>query len=57
MQQLHLPFPEIPQPHQKLWAQLNQQQRQTVIKVLASLIAQSINPNRQTEENKHESQR
>jgi len=41
MQQLHLPFPEIPLPHPNLWAQLNDKQREAVVEVLARLIVQT----------------
>ena len=51
MQQQHLVFPDIPCPHEAVWAQLDNAQRVAVIEVLARLIAQTALPDNKTEEN------
>ncbi len=52
--QQHLPFPETPCPHEAVWAQLDDEQQQLVIAVLARLIAATQTTNEQTEESIHE---
>ena len=52
--QQHLPFPETPCPHEAVWAQLNDEQQQLVIAVLARLIAATQTTIEQTEESTHE---
>ena len=51
MQQRHLAFLDIPCPHEHVWAQLDSEQREAVIEVLARLIAQSARPETNREEN------
>jgi hypothetical protein len=51
VQQQHLIFPDIPCPHENLWAQLNSTQREAVIEVLARLITQTAHPDTRREEN------
>ena len=50
MQQRHLVFPDIPCPHEAVWAQLDNEQRAAVIDVLARLIAQTATPDDPHEE-------
>jgi hypothetical protein len=51
VQQQHLMFPDIPCPHEAVWAQLDKAQRVAVVEVLARLIAQTALPDDKTEEN------
>lgn len=51
VKQQHLMFPDIPCPHETVWAQLDKEQRVTVVEVLARLIAQTELPDDKTEEN------
>jgi hypothetical protein len=39
--QLNLPFPQIPLPHEEVWEQLSDAQRDTLIATLAQLIAKA----------------
>ena len=50
MQQRHLVFLDIPCPHEAVWAQLDNEQQDAVIDVLARLIAQTARPDDQKEE-------
>ena len=50
MQQRHLVFLDIPCPHEAVWAQLDDEQQNAVIDVLARLIAQTAIPDDQKEE-------
>jgi len=52
--QQHLPFPETPCPHEAVWEQLDDEQQELVIAVLARLIAATQTINEQTEESSHE---
>ena len=54
MQQRHLALLDIPWPHEKVWAQLDNEQRQAVIEVLARLMVQTIVPKANGEENDNE---
>ena len=40
MQQQHRVFPDIPSPHDAVWAQLDNEQRAAVVEVLARLLVQ-----------------
>jgi hypothetical protein len=40
VQQQHLMFPDIPGPHDAVWAQLDNEQRAAVVEVLARLLVQ-----------------
>jgi hypothetical protein len=40
VQQQHLVFPDIPSPHDAVWAQLDNEQRAAVVEVLARLLVQ-----------------
>jgi hypothetical protein len=40
VQQQHLMFPDIPSPHDAVWAQLDNEQRAAVVEVLARLLVQ-----------------
>lgn len=51
MQQRHLMFLDIPCPHEAVWAQLNDEQREAAVEVLARLIAQTALPDDKIEEN------
>ncbi len=51
MKQQDLIFPDIPCPHENLWTQLNNEQRKAAIEVLARLIAQTLHPETNEEEN------
>ena len=50
MQQRHLVFLDIPCPHEAVWAQLDNEQQDDVIDVLARLLAQTARPDDQKEE-------
>ncbi len=50
VQQRHLVFLDIPCPHEAVWAQLDNEQQDAVIDVLARLIAQTAIPDDQKEE-------
>ena len=50
MQQRHLAFLDIPCPHETVWAQLSDEQREAAVDVLARLIAQTALPDDKTEE-------
>ena len=54
MQQRHLALLDIPWPHKKVWAQLDNEQRQAVIEVLARLMVQAMVPEANEEENDNE---
>ena len=51
VQQRHLMFLDIPCPHEAAWAQLNDEQREAAVEVLARLIAQTALPDDKIEEN------
>ncbi len=51
MQQRHLVFLDIPCPHEAVWAQLDNEQQNAVIDVLARLIAQTAIPDDPDKEN------
>jgi hypothetical protein len=53
VQQQSLLFPDIPSPHETVWAQLNPTQRAAVIEMLARLIAQSARPDDAPPEEPH----
>jgi Mg-chelatase subunit ChlI len=40
VQQQHLMFPDIPSPHDAVWAQLDNEQRAAIVEVLARLLVQ-----------------
>jgi hypothetical protein len=44
VQQRHLMFLDIPCPHEAVWTQLNDEQRDAVVEVLARLISQTAMP-------------
>lgn len=46
--QLHLDFPEIPKPHDRLWEHLDEATRRTAIAQLARLIMQAAPVQRET---------
>ena len=50
MQQRHLMFLDIPCPHEAVWTQLNDEQRDAVVEALARLIAQTVMPQTLMEE-------
>ena len=51
VQRRHLMFLDIPCPHETVWAQLNDEQREAAVEVLARLIAQTALPDDKIEEN------
>ena len=51
MQQRPLMFLDIPCPHEAVWTQLNDEQRQAVVDSLARLIAQTAMPQAPVQEN------
>jgi hypothetical protein len=51
MEQQDLIFPDIPCPHKNLWTQLDNKPREAAIEVLARLIAQTLHPEINEEEN------
>jgi hypothetical protein len=50
VQQRHLAFLDTPCPHEAVWAQLSDEQREAAVDVLARLIAQTARPDDKTEE-------
>lgn len=52
--QQHLLFPETNSPHEAVWAQLDDEQQELVIAVLARLMAATQTTTEQTEETIHE---
>ena len=50
VQQRHLMFLDIPCPHEAVWTQLNDEQRDAVVEALARLIAQRVMPQTPMEE-------
>ena len=50
MQQRHPVFLDIPCPHEAVWAQLDDEQQNALIDMLARLIAQTAIPDDQKEE-------
>ena len=50
MQQRHLMFLDIPCPHEAVWTQLNDEQRDTVVEALTRLIALTAIPQTPVEE-------
>jgi hypothetical protein len=51
VQQRHLAFLDIPCPHEAVWAQLSDEQREAAVDVLARLIVQTALPDNRIEEN------
>ena len=52
--QQNLPFADTPCPHEAVWAQLDDEQQELVIAMLARLIAATQTTIEQTEESPHE---
>jgi hypothetical protein len=50
VQQQHLMFPDIPSPHDAVWAQLDNEQRAAVVEVLARLLVQMKLPHKALKE-------
>jgi hypothetical protein len=51
VQQQHLMFLDIPCPHEAVWTQLNDEQREAVVETLARLIGQTAMAQAPREEN------